>query len=305
MRHNILPTTRQWKISMDLLSLIASGKIILLDGATGTELDKHGLMSRGENNLTAPEIVMSIHRDYLQAGSLAVTANTLTMNRIYVETHGVDVDVRAVNRAGVELARQAAGQDRFVLGNLCSTGQLLEPYGTYTETQFYDTFAEQAGYIAEGGANGFLIETMFDVREAICALRACKDNSQLPVMVSMAFSTMANGGRTPMGDSAEDCAKKLADSGADVVGANCGSITPSQTAELAAIMKAAVSVPILAQPNAGTPTLVEGKTVFDATPETFAEGIAKCIQAGATIVGGCCGTTPEHIRAVAEMLGAE
>ncbi len=277
----------------------------MLDGAIGTELDKRGVMGRASNNLDAPEVVLEILREYTACGCEVLTANTLTMNRIYIETHNVGVSVRDINKAGAELARQAAGEDRYVLGDLSSTGQLLEPYGTYKESQFYDAFKEQAEVLAESGVDGFIIETVFDLREAMCALRACKENFSLPVMVSIAFDTEQKGGRTMMGDSAEQCARSLTDAGADAVGANCGSLAPAQMAAVISEIRSATSLPILAQPNAGKPRLVEDKTVFDMAPAQFAEGIAECRRAGARLVGGCCGTTPEHIRVVADSLKRE
>ncbi len=276
--------------------------VILLDGAMGTELDKRGLMSRGRTNLDAPEAVLAIHEQYIQCGCHALTANTLTMNRIYIETHNVGVSVRDVNKAGAELARQAAGADRYVLGDISSTGQLLEPYGTYKESQFYDAFREQAEILAASGVDGFIIETMFDLREVVCAVRACKDNVSLPVLVSMAFTTEEKGGRTMMGNSAEQCAGGLTEAGADAVGANCGDLDPAQMAVVVSLLRSATSLPVLAQPNAGKPKLVGDKTVFEMTPASFAAGIGECLRAGARFVGGCCGTTPEHIRAVAEIL---
>lgn len=287
---------------MRLAEALKNQDVILLDGAMGTELDKRGLMARGRTNLDAPEAVLAIHREYIQCGCQAITTNTLTMNRIYIETHNVDVSVRDVNKAGAELARQAAGADRYVLGDMSSTGQLLEPYGTYKESQFYDAFRGQAEILAASGVDGFIIETMFDLREAVCAVRACKGNLSLPVLVSMAFTTEDKGGRTMMGDSAEQCARSLTDAGADAVGANCGDLAPSQMAVIVSLLKAATSLPILAQPNAGKPKLVGDKTVFEMAPASFAAGIAECVRAGARLVGGCCGTTPEHIRAVAEKL---
>ncbi len=287
---------------MDFSAFLESQKIVLLDGAMGTQLDRRGLMSRGENNLAAPEAVLEIHREYAQCGIHALTTNTLTMNRIYIETHKVGVSVRDVNRAGAELARQAAGSDQYVLGDISSTGQLLEPYGTYKESEFYDAFNEQAEILAESGVDAFIIETMFDLREATCALRACKDNFSLPVIVSIAFTTEEKGGRTMMGNSAQDCAGTLTDAGADVIGANCGDIDPAQMATVVSVLRSATTLPISAQPNAGRPKLFDNQTVFEMAPAPFAEGIAECLQAGARIVGGCCGTTPEHIRAVAGVL---
>jgi 5-methyltetrahydrofolate--homocysteine methyltransferase len=287
---------------MSLSEALKQKEMLLLDGAVGTELDKYGLMSRGRNNIDAPDVVLEIHRQYAQSGCDVLTANTLTMNRIFIETHNVGVSVRDVNKAGAELAREAAGKDRFVLGNISSTGQLLEPYGTYKESQFYNAFKEQAEVLAEYGVDGFLIETVFDLREAACAVRACRENCSLPVIASMSFTTEEKGGRTMMGDSAEQCAKSLTDAGADAIGTNCGDLDPSQMAVVVSHLNSATELPILAQPNAGKPKLIGDKTVFEMAPQPFASGIAECRQAGASLVGGCCGTTPEHIRAVAEML---
>ena len=290
---------------MDFSKFLNNQEIILLDGAIGTQLDKRGLMARGRNNLDAPEAILQIHQEYARCGCHALTTNTLTMNRIYTETHNVGVSVRDVNRAGAELARQAANKSQYVLGDISSTGQLLEPYGTYKESQFYDAFKEQAEILAEAGVDGFIIETMFDLREAMCALRACKDSFPLPVITSIAFATETKGGRTIMGNSAEECAKKITDAGADVVGANCGDLDPAQMAVVVSVLRSATSLPILAQPNAGKPKLVDNQTVFEMAPVPFAAGIAKCLRAGARLVGGCCGTTPEHIRAVAALLNQE
>lgn len=287
---------------VSFLSLLKSRPVVLLDGAMGTELDKKGLMGRGRANLESPEAVLEIHQAYSSCGCDLLTTNTLTMNRIYIETHHVDVSVEEVNRAGAKLADQATSCGQYVLGNMSSTGQLLQPYGTYTETQFCETFREQAKVLADAGVDGFIIETIFDVREAVVAVHACKEISSLPVIASIAFQTEDKGGRTMMGDTAEQCAAQLTEAGADVVGANCGDLDPSQMATIVALLRTATDKPILAQPNAGKPQLVDDKTVFDMAPEPFAEGVAKCVRAGAQIVGGCCGTGPEHIQAVARMI---
>jgi 5-methyltetrahydrofolate--homocysteine methyltransferase len=283
--------------------LLRGKRVVLLDGAIGTALDKHGWMGRGRVNLDAPEIVREIHQAYAQCGCDALITNTLTMNRIYIETHNVGVSVADVNRTGAELARQAVGDSQYVLGDISSTGQLLEPYGTFMESQFYETFKEQAAILAEAGVDGFIVETVFDLREALCALRACKENFTLPVIASIAFATETNGGRTIMGNTAEQCARQLTDAGADSVGANCGDLDPAQMAKVIALFKNATDLPLAAQPNAGRPRLVDDQTVFDMDARAFAEGVAECIDAGAKIVGGCCGTTPEHIRAVRRMIG--
>ena len=287
---------------MNFSAALKNRDVLLLDGAIGTELDKRGLMGRASNNLDAPDVVLEIQREYARCGCHALTANTLTMNRVFIETHNVNVPVRDVNKAGVEIARKAAGEGQYVLGNISSTGQLLEPYGTYREQQLYDAFKEQVEILAEAGVDGFIIETMFDLREAMCALRACKDSLPLAVIVSIAFATEEKGGRTMMGNSAEQCAKDLTDEGADAIGANCGDLGPAQMAVVVSKLHSATTLPILAQPNAGRPKLVGDETLFDMAPESFAAGIEECLRAGARLVGGCCGTTPEHIRAVADML---
>jgi len=292
-------------VSADFLMFLKKRGVVLLDGAIGTELDKRGLMGRGRTNLDSSQDVLEIQQAYVRSGCDALTTNTLTMNRIYIETHNVGVSVEQVNNAGVEIARQAAGDKCYVLGDICSTGQLLEPYGTCTESQFRDTFREQAGVLARAGVDGFIIETMFDLREAICALDACKEVATLPVLASLAFTTERNGGRTIMGNSVQDCAKQLESAGADVIGANCGDLDPAQMAVVVSLFRSATKLPILAQPNAGKPRLDGDKTVFDMGPDEFAEGIEKCLDAGARIVGGCCGTTPEHIRAVHQLLVAK
>lgn len=290
---------------MNFSKLLECEKIILLDGAMGTQLDERGLMGRGRCNLDNSAAVLEIHKDYVQCGCRVLTTNTLTMNRIYIETHNVGVSVEEVNRAGAKLARQAAGDALCVFGDISSTGQLLEPYGAYKESAFYDAFKEQAGILAGEGVDGFIVETMIDLREAVCAVRACKDNFPLPVIASIAFFTETKGARTVMGNSAQDCVNALTEAGADVIGANCGSIDPQQMAVVVSLINSTTNLPIIAQPNAGKPMLVEDKTIFDMSPEAFAEGIVKCVNAGARLIGGCCGTTPAHIRKTAEMLKAK
>jgi 5-methyltetrahydrofolate--homocysteine methyltransferase len=287
---------------MDLSAFLTNQDTILLDGAMGTQLALRGLSMGGQTNLTNPDVVLDIHKEYSQSGCHILTTNTFTMNRIYIETHNVDVDVREVNLAGAKLARLSADKGQYVLGDVSSTGKLLEPYGDLSESVAYEAYKEQAGLLAEGGVDGFIIETMLDLKEALCALRACKEISSLPVIVSLAFSTPKNGGRTVMGNSANDCATALTESGAQVVGANCGDIDPSQMAEIVSMLRSSTGLPILAQPNAGMPKLVDNKTEFEMSTTEFSNGILECIRAGAHLVGGCCGTSPEHIRAVAQRL---
>jgi 5-methyltetrahydrofolate--homocysteine methyltransferase len=286
----------------NLTEALRSDRVILLDGAMGTELSRLGVPSIVHANLADPGSVTEVHTRYLGAGSNAIITNTLTLNRISMESHGVEIDVAAANRAGASLARRAAAGRAYVLGNLSSTGQMLEPYGTYTEDAFVAAFAEQAGCLQEGEVDGFIIETVFDLREALCALKGCRAVSSLPVLVCITFATEQNGGRTMMGDTARDCALRLTENGANAIGANCGGVEPGQLAEIISTLSASTSLPLIAEPNAGKPVLVHGKTVFAMDPGTFAAGMLECRKAGARLLGGCCGTTPDHIRALREAL---
>jgi 5-methyltetrahydrofolate--homocysteine methyltransferase len=292
-------------VGMNLGELLGAARPLLLDGAMGTQLSARGLAPGGDQNLLHPDAVREIHGSYLDAGARGLITNTLTVNRIFLESHGVAGSVELMNEAGVRHARAAAaGRDALVLGDISSTGQLLEPYGDWTEERFTAAFAEQARILAAAGVDGFIVETMIDLREAVCALRGCREASPLPVLVTLSFRTLANGGRTAMGSSAADCAAALAREGAAAVGANCGDLDPFETAELMAVFRSATGLPLVAQPNAGKPRLEGGAVRFDMEPARFAEGIARCVERGARVVGGCCGTSPAHIAAAARLLAS-
>jgi 5-methyltetrahydrofolate--homocysteine methyltransferase len=287
---------------MSLLSLLDGNETLLLDGAMGTQLTQLCGEEGGHLSVTYPEQVIEIHRRYLESGSRIIITNTLTMNRLYIETHGLSVDVQEVNNTAARLARSVTSDGQYVLGDMSSTGKLLAPYGDYSEQQFVDVYEEQAYYLAEGGVDGFIVETLFDLREALCAVKSCRAVSTLPVLATIAFSTATQGGRTVMGNTALDCARQLTDAGVQALGANCGDIDPYQMSDILDVFSEATSLPIIAQPNAGKPRLEQGKTLFDMGPGEFAAGIEKCIAHGTRLVGGCCGTTPEHIRAVRRIL---
>jgi methionine synthase I (cobalamin-dependent) len=286
----------------DISEFIQSKDVILLDGAMGTRLDDFGLEMGGHNNVTHPQSVLEIHKEYANSGCDVLITNTLSMNRIYLETHQLDIDVSEVNLAGADLAKSAAGSRQYVLGDIGSTAKLLEPYGDLSEKNAYDAFQEQAALLAEGGVDGFIIETMIDLKEALCALRACKAVSSLPVMASMSFANSQNGGRTVMGNSTLECARALAEQGVIAVGANCGDLGPSQMASIIKMLGRETFLPTLCMPNAGMPKLIDNQTVFDLSPKRFAAGISQCLDAGARLIGGCCGTSPAHIRALKSLV---
>jgi methionine synthase I (cobalamin-dependent) len=288
--------------NMGLADAIARRSHLVFDGAMGTQLAAAGLEMGGQNSVTHPEAVLAVHRSYSEIGCDVLTTNTLTMNRIFIETHNVGVDVEEANLAGARLARKAATPEQWVVGDISSTGQFLEPYGGYSEELFREAFREQAEYLHAEGVDGFIVETMFDLNEALCAVRACRETAPLPVLASLSFQTVDMGGRTMMGNSAGESAVALAGEGAAAMGVNCGELGPHEAAIIVGLMREAVDLPILVQPNAGKPKLVDGRTVFEMSPADFADGIAECIAAGAGLVGGCCGTTPEHIRRVRELI---
>jgi 5-methyltetrahydrofolate--homocysteine methyltransferase len=289
---------------MNLSDLLRSSGPVILDGSMGTELARRGCPGEMLASLSRPDVVLQVHRDYVAAGSHAIATNTLTMNRIFLETHRLEADVEKVNRAGAELAIAAAEGRACVLGDVSSTGQMLEPFGPYLEEEFIEAFKEQAAILAAAGVQGFIIETMIDLREALCAVKACKEAASLPVIACVSYFTKSDGGRTAMGNSVEECSRALAAAGADALGANCGSVDPDGLAEIVATIARCVTVPVVAQPNAGKPRLADGATVFDLDPAAFTAGVLKCRAAGARVLGGCCGTTPLHIKSLVEALRA-
>ena len=221
----------------NLAEFLTRRTVVLMDGAMDTQLAAAGLEMGGQNCACHPDAVVAVHNAYADAGSEILISNTLTMNRVFIETHSVGVDVQDVNIAGARLVKSAASEGRYALGDMSSTGQMLEPYGGYSEEQFLDTFREQAEHLLAGGVDGFIIETMMDVREALCALRACRDVSSLPVLVTLAFGTADNGGRTLMGNSAKEGAAALVEAGATAIGANCGDLDPHETALVVGMMR--------------------------------------------------------------------
>ncbi len=291
---------------MSIIDLLNSSRTaIFLDGAMGTQLGQMGLEMGGQNTITNPDAVLTVHKRYVAAGVDLLITNTLTMNRTNIESHNVAVDVREVNLAGVRLAKEAAAGACYVLGDMGSTGKMLKPYGTLPEEDALAAFKEQAAILAEGGVDGIIVETMFDLREAVCAVRAIREACDLPVIASIAFNTSDNQGRTVMGDTAKRCAEGLTEAGATVVGANCGGVDPLEMAQLVAMMREATDLPIIAQANAGKGRMVDGDLVFDLAPADFANGMQECLRAGARLIGGCCGTSPAHIQAAVELIGRD
>jgi 5-methyltetrahydrofolate--homocysteine methyltransferase len=285
---------------MDWLHEVSTGNLLVSDGAMGTMLQSLGLEA-GQCpetwNLAHPEKVQQVHRAYREAGAQLLTTNTFGGNRIRLAAHGLDGQLREINRRAVELARAAAGDSAAVIASVGPTGALLEPLGDLTQEQAQDIFSEQIAALREGGADTVILETFMALEEIVAALRAAKSLG-MRVIASMSFGT---GERTMMGVTPEQAATTLVQEGALVVGANC-STGAQEMVPIIRRMRSVVSVPLIAQPNAGMPVLVEGKAVYTQKPEEMAAFVPQFVQAGANIIGSCCGSTPDFTRAIVNAL---
>jgi len=281
---------------------LALGKILVLDGAMGTQLAARGGVPGAMASLDYPHLIKEIHIEYMNAGVDIILTNTLTANRIALEHAGLVDKIKEINAAGVRICKEAVGDKCYVCGDMSSTGKFMEPLGDYTEQQFADNAAEQAEILAKNGVDLIIIETMTDVRETAIATKAVKAATGLPVIASISFDPARGDYRTMMGDNIEKTIEDLTEAGADVIGANCGTIDPHEMSEVIARMRALTNIVLSAEPNAGKPELSEGEVQFKLTPEEFAEGAFKCVEAGATLIGGCCGTSPAHIAALAKRI---
>lgn len=295
---------------MSLRERIKQG-LFLLDGAMGTQLIAHGIEVGKCNdylNIESPDIVSDIHRAYLQAGSEAIITNTFGANKYALARHGLAEEAGKINKAGARIARQAAGQEKYVLGDIGPSGDFLEPLGTLKPDGLRDAFARQADALLAGGVDGFIIETMTALDEVAIAIEAVKSVSgDLPVFASMAFDKSGDSFRTMMGVDVEAAAEKMVALGANAAGFNCGTLSLDEYVELAKEFVSAVramsdDAAVCAEPNAGKPELVESRAVYKVSPEDFAAAADKIHSAGVNIVGGCCGTSPAHIEAMAKQI---
>jgi len=293
-----------------ILAVLERGELVIGDGAIGTMLQAHGLPAGTMPELwneERPEIVLAIHRAYLDAGAEIITTNTFGGNRLRMTEAGLVERGAELIRLGTSLAREAAGDRAWVAGSVGPTGQLMEPYGTLTIALAEEVFAEQVSVIAEGGADLLLIETQHDIEEALCAIRAAKASTSLPVFCTFAFNAS---GRTMMGLRPSEAAARAQEAGADVVGANCGDGPAAILAGLEGMRGATrrcrdltASLPLMAQSNAGVPQVdASGQSVWDVGPEEMVEHVRAFIALGARVVGGCCGSGPEHIAAMVSAL---
>ena len=283
-----------------LQQALARKPILISDGAWGTQLSTRGL-GPGDCpeawNLDRPDDIRSIAAAYVAAGSDIILTNTFGGNRLKLAKANLADRTAQINREGAKLSKQAAGDAALVFASIGPTGEFMQPLGLVSEDEMVACFAEQAAALAEGGADGIVIETMADLGEAKAAIAAARQVCSLPVVACMTFERGPRGFATIMGTRPEQAAQELAGAGADAVGSNCGSGIVNMI-EVARLMRPATNLPLWIKPNAGLPQLVGGQTVFRETPDEFAGFFPELIAAGATIAGGCCGTTPDHIRAL-------
>lgn len=277
--------------------------VLLADGAMGTLLVSRGAspdQAKSPLNVSDPEAVRDVHEDYCDAGARILTTNTWDANRVKLTTHEWADSLEKINREGVRLAREAAtGEMVFVAGSMGPLGALVKPYGTLTMTQVREIFAEQARVLLESDVDLVLLETFGSLLEAAEAVRAVRDlSADVPILAQMTF--LADG-RTAFGEGAVQALSTLARAGADVVGMNC-TLGPQESHDVFARLPAAISTPLSVMPNAGYPTIVHGRNVYLSSPDYLREYAEAFAEAGAAVIGGCCGTTPEHIRAMARVV---
>ena len=287
-----------------IIDKIKQGKVLVSDGAWGTFLQQKG-MQPGECpeewNISHPEDVFDIAKSYVDAGSDMIETNSFGGSRFKLEKYGLADKVFELNKAAARISRKAAG-DKFVLGSIGPTGKILM-MGEVTEDELYEAFKEQATGLEAGGADAIMIETMTDLEEARLAVKAAKENTGCEVFCTMTFEkTMDGEFRSMMGISPTEMINTIVDAGAELIGANCGSGIANMIGIVEEIRKTNPEIPVLVHANAGMPVYKDGETVFPETPDEMASLVPKIIKAGANAVGGCCGTTPEHITRVREVV---
>ena len=288
-----------------LLERLRLGDLMISDGATGTFLQQHGLEPGGcpeEFNASRPEVVREMTRQYFEAGSDMALTNSFGGSVFMQKKYGYGERVAEFNRLAAEHARSQAPDGCFVIGSVGPTGEFLEPLGPVSEREMYDAFVEQVKALEDGGADGVVVETMTAVEEATLAVRAARENTSLVVMATMVFDKGPRGFFTMMGVTPERAVHAMTDAGAHVVGSNCGNGIDNMV-EIARRMRAETDGFLLIHSNAGIPAMRDGQIIYPESPEYMAERFRELADIGVNIVGGCCGTGPDHIRALAAAVG--
>lgn len=288
-----------------LLNSLSDSDILVSDGAMGTMLIERGL-KEGECpelwNISMPDVLTEIARAYLDAGADIIQTNTFGASPLKLAQYDLADRTEEINRRAVEVVREVVGDDVYIYGSCGPSGKILKPYGDTEPDEVYASFKRQVSALMEGGVDVVGVETMTDLAEATLAIRAVKDISgNFPVIGTMTFDETPNGFYTIMGVGVEDAVSGLAEAGVDIIGSNCGNGIEVMS-EIARELVEHTDLPVIIQANAGIPDMIEGRLTYPETPEFFAGEARKLIESGVSIVGGCCGTTPEHIRMLRELV---
>ena len=287
---------------MDRLEKRAASEILICDGGMGTQLQQRGLESGSCPELWClekPELVKEIHQAYRDAGSNIVETNTFCGSRYKLDKFGLSDQVEQINYAGAKIAREVAGSSQYVMACMGPTGDFMQPIGLETEDSFYAAFAAQAKAFEKGGADAVIVETMTAIEECCVGIRAVRETTSLTCIASFTFDPLADGRyASMMGVFPEQFAEQAVAAGAHIIGSNCGLGPVHMVNIIKSIRAVARNIPVIAMANAGMPELQDGETVFPEGPEEFASHFQDLVEAGASIIGGCCGTTPEHIAAL-------
>jgi 5-methyltetrahydrofolate--homocysteine methyltransferase len=278
-------------------------EILVMSGAMGTVMHQMGAelgKCISQWIVEHPEVYRSLVRDYFQVGCDIVSGATFTLNRVSLAKFGLADKVEELNRGVVRIIQEVRPDGGFVAGNIGPTGRILKPLGDLNGEELLEVYSEQARALARSGVEIINILTMYDLEEAVIALRAAKTHTSLPVIVSLAFDPAPKGYRTMMGVSPEAAAQRLEAEGADVIGANCGRVNPEQMVEVMGLMKSNCQKPLVAKPNAGSPHVEEGREKYAIGPEQLAGQAGKWIRNGARIVSACCGSNPVHLKEIAK-----
>ena len=292
------------KISHPLLERIESEETLISDGGIGTYLQSHGLEAGGdpeEFNITNPETVKLMAKEYYDAGSDIVLTNTFGGTIFRQKHYGLDHKVHELNEQAALIAKSQTPEGKFVLGSVGPTGQFLEPYGDISEKDMYEGFKQQILALEAGGVDGIILETMTALEEASIAIKAALENTNLLIAATMTFDKGPRGFFTMMGITPEDAAIELSNAGAHIVGSNCGNGIDNMI-EIAQRMRDSTDIPLIIHSNAGIPSMKSGNIIYPETPEYMAERFMKLKDIGINIIGGCCGTSPSHIKAIHESL---
>jgi 5-methyltetrahydrofolate--homocysteine methyltransferase len=288
-----------------ILNRIRKGTVLVSDGAWGTYLHQKGLKPGEcpeEWNISHPAEVFAIAQSYIEAGADMIETNSFGGSRFKLADYGLENRVFEFNKSAAEISRKAAGKDLYVIGSVGPTGKMLIMEDV-TEADLYEAFKEQAMALEAGGVDAIIIETMTDLDEARIAVIAARENTGCEVICTMTFDKIPGGGyRTMMGISPSEMTTTLVESGASIVGANCGNGIADMIDIVKEIRRINSSIPILIHANAGKPVYIDGATSFPENPDDMANRVSEIIDAGANIIGGCCGTTPSHIRKIREVV---